>query len=151
MECIVQFSLTVEGKLTTSAMSHTAQSGREYVTFTIVHQDRYRDHTGKWVNAKPMFFDIVCFGELASHVRNLTRGTVVVIEGGRLLGYINDDELGGMKVEARNVSLSMRFGEAHPGPAKPPRRADLVTTADGERVTADTYPDVVTDRELVQH
>ncbi|MFG2042212.1 single-stranded DNA-binding protein [Dactylosporangium sp. NPDC048998] len=145
----MQFSLTVEGRLTTSAMTNTTQSGREFVTFTIVHQDQYRDHTGKWVDAKPMFFDIVCWGKLAGHVRNLTRGTVVVIEGGRLLGYINDNELAGLKVEARNVSLSMRFGEAHPGPAKRTRRADLVTTADGEQITADAYPDVVTDRELV--
>ena len=147
----MQFNLTVEGKLTTSAMTNTTQAGREYVTFTILHQDRYRDQKGTLVDAKPMFFDIVCWGQLAGHVRNLTRGTVVVIEGGRLLGYINDDELAGMKVEARNVSLSMRFGEAHPGSDKRTRRADLVTTADGEHVTADAYPDVVTDRELVHH
>ncbi|GAA1578727.1 hypothetical protein GCM10009827_120300 [Dactylosporangium maewongense] len=147
----MQFNLTIEGKLTTSALSNATKAGREFVTFTIVHQSQYRDHTGKWVDAKPMFFDIVCWGKLAGHVRNLTRGTLVVIEGGRLLGYINDDEFAGLKVEARNVSLSMRFGEAHPGPAKQTRRGDLVTTADGEHIIADAYPDVVTDRELIHH
>ena len=147
----MKFNVDIEGKLITSAMTGATRDGREYVTFTIVHQSQYRDHTGNWVDAKAMFFDIVCWGKLAGHVKDLTRGTLVVIEGGRMLPYINDNELPGIKVEARNVSLSMRFAEAHPGPAKRTRRADLITTADGEHVTADAYPEVVTDRELVQH
>ena len=75
----MQFNLTIEGKLTTSATTNTTRHGSEFVTFTIVHQSQYRDQHGTWVDAKPMFFDIVCWGKLAGHVRNLTRGALVVI------------------------------------------------------------------------
>ena len=116
-----------------------------------MHRDRYRDHTGKWVDAKSMFFEVMCWGELGSRVRDLVRGDQVVVEGGQLLPYINDSNMPALKVQARNVSVSMRFTTAHAGPATQQRRGDLVVTPDGERYAADAYPETVADRELVHN
>ena len=145
------FCVLVEGRLTASPTTGTTRDGREYVQFPIVHRDRYRDHTGKWQDAKAMFFEILCWGDLASRVRNLVRGDQVVVEAGQLLAYLNDSDLPALKMQARNVSVSMRFTEAHAGPPVRQRRGDLVVTADGEQYAADAYPEAVTDRELVHN
>ena len=144
------FNVVVEGRLTASPTTGTTRNGHEYVQFTLVHQDRYRDHTGKWVDAKAQFFEVLCWGELGVRVRNnLTRSDVVIVEGGQLLAYNNDSDMPTLKVQARNVSISMRFTDAHPGRKTPSRRGDMVTTAHGEQISADAYPEVTTDRELL--
>ncbi|GAB1690718.1 single-stranded DNA-binding protein [Krasilnikovia sp. M28-CT-15] len=145
------FTVVIEGRLTASPVSGHTRDGREYVQFPIVHRDRYRDATGKWQDAKAMFFEVMCWGDLASRVRNLVRGDQVVVEAGQLLPYINDSELPALKVQARNVSVSMRFTDAHAGTQTKQRRGDIVVTGDGERYAADAYPEVVADRELVHH
>jgi len=145
------FTCVIEGRLSASPQSGHTREGREFVQFPIVHRDRYRDHTGKWVDTKAMFFEVLCWGELAGRVRNLTRGDQVVVEAGQLLAYTNDSDLPALKLHARNVSVSMRFTDAHAGPQVRTRRGDIVTTADGEQYAAEAYPDATTDRELVHH
>lgn len=145
------FNVVIEGRLTASPETGHTRDGREYVQFPLVHRDRYRDHTGKWVDTKAMFFEVLCWGELAQRVRNLTRGDQVVVEAGQLLPYTNNDDLPVLKMHARNVSVSMRFTDAHAGPQIRTRRGDIVTTADGEQYAADAYPEASTDRELVHH
>jgi len=145
------FCVLVEGRLTASPTTGHTRDGREFVQFPIVHRDRYRDHTGTWVDMKAMFFEVLCWGELASRARNLVRGDQVVVEAGQLLPYFNDSDLPVLKMHARNLSVSMRFTDAHAGLPVRQRRADLVVTADGERYAADAYPETVTDRELVHH
>ncbi len=98
-----------------------------------------------------MFFDVMTWGDLAARVRNLTRGDQVVVEGGHLMPYLNDSGLPTLKLSAKNVSVSMRFTNAHAGPPTRQRRGDVVTTPDGERYAADVYPEIATDRELVHH
>lgn len=147
----MMFHVAIEGRLTRSPETGTTRDGREYVQFPLMHRDRHRDHNGKWVDAKAMFFEVVCWGDLAARVRNLNRGDQVIVEAGQLFPYDNDNDLPALKLAARNVSVSMRFADAHAGPAKRSRRGDLVTTADGEKVTSDAYPDVITDPELVHH
>jgi single-stranded DNA-binding protein len=143
------FNVVIEGRLTASPTIGSTRDGREYVQFPIVHRDRYRDHTGKWVDAKAMFFDVLCWGDLASRVRDLTRGDQVVVEAGQLLPYLNDSDLPTLKVQARNVSVSMRFTTAHAGPKTPTRRGDMVVSPHGELITSAAYPDVATDPELL--
>jgi hypothetical protein len=145
------FSVVIEGRLTSTPTTATTRDGREFVQMSILHKDRYRDQNGKWQDARPMFFEILCWGELGDRVRNLVRGDQVVVEAGQLLPFINDSDMPAMKMQARNVSVSMRFAEAHAGPVKQQRRGDLVVTADGERYAAAVYPETSTDRELVQN
>jgi hypothetical protein len=140
------FNVVIEGRLTATPTTGTTRDGREYVQFPLVHRDRYRDHTGTWIDAKAMFFDVLCWGDLAARVRNLTRGDQVAVEAGQLLPYLNDSVLP-LKLQARNVSVSVRFTDAHAGPNVPRRRGDMVTTAHGEQLTADAYPEVITDCE----
>jgi hypothetical protein len=144
----MQLVVIIEGALTTSPVTGQTREGREYVQFEIVHRVAYRDNSGKQVAAKPMSFDILCWGELASRVRNLNRGDTVTVDISRLLPYDNNGVLG-LKAYARNVSVSMRYAEAHAKPAVRQRRGNLVTTPHGETVTADAYPEVVTDPEFV--
>ncbi|GGQ83696.1 single-stranded DNA-binding protein [Couchioplanes azureus] len=146
----MQFVAIIEGTLTTSPVTDKTRDGREFVQLSIVHRVTYRDTSGKQVNAQPMSFDILCWGDLASRARNLHRGDTIIADLTRLLPYDNNGILG-MKAYARNVSVSMRYAEAHAGPQVRQRRGDLVTTAHGETVTADAYPEIVTDRELIQH
>ncbi|GIE90485.1 single-stranded DNA-binding protein [Actinoplanes regularis] len=145
------FTVVIEGRLTSTPATTSTRDGREFVQMSMLHKDRYRDQTGKWQDARPMFFDVLCWGELGDRVRNLVRGDQVVVEAGQLLPYINDSGMPAMKMQARNVSVSMRYAEAHAGPVKQQRRGDLVVTADGERYAADAYPETSTDRELVHN
>lgn len=145
------FTVVIEGRLTASPETGNTREGREYVQFPIVHRDRYRDHTGAWVDAKAMFFEVLCWGDLAGRARNLTRGDQVVVEAGQLLPYTNDSDLPALKVYARNLSVSMRFAEAHAGPRRQARRGDMVTTPDGENLVANAYHEAATDPELVHH
>jgi hypothetical protein len=145
------FTCLIEGALSSSPTRGHTRDGAIWVQFPIVVRDRYRDHTGRWVETKPMYFDIVCWRELADRVDHLVRGDRVVIEAGQLLPYIDDSDVPGLKVHARNVSLSMRHTTAYTGPKVRQRPGDIVVTADGERIAADAYPDRVADLELVHH
>ncbi|GAB7048404.1 single-stranded DNA-binding protein [Catenuloplanes indicus] len=145
------FTVVIEGRLTSTPETGTTSAGRDFTQFTLIHRDRYRDHTGRWVDAKAMFFDVLCWGELATRVRNLSRGDLVIVEAGQLMPYLNDSDLPTLKLGARNVSVSMRFTDAHAGPPVRQRHGDVVTTPDGEQYAADVYPDIATDRELVHH
>ena len=145
------FTCVIEGSLTSTPTRGHTRDGATWVQFPIVVRDRYRDHTGRWVDAKAMFFDIVCWRDLAERVQDLCRGDLVVVEAGQLLPYLNDSDLPGLKVHARNVSLSMRHTPAHTGTRARQRSGDIVVTADGERIAADAYPDRVAHLELVHH
>lgn len=145
------FTVVIEGRITTSPATITTRDSREFVQFTLLYKDRYRDHTGKWQDTAAQFFEVVCWGQLAYRVRELSRGDQVIVEVGRLMPYLNDSDLPALKATARNVSVSMRFADAHAGPARQQRRGDVVVTADGEHYNADAYPDAVTDRELVHN
>jgi hypothetical protein len=145
------FTCVIEGSLTSTPTRGHTRDGAIWVQFPIVVRDRYRDHTGNWVQTKAMFFDIVCWRDLAERVQDLHRGDLVVIEGGQLLPYLNDSDLPGLKVHARNVALSMRHTAAHSGPRVRQRNGDTVVTADGERIASEAYPDRVADLELVHH
>jgi hypothetical protein len=143
------FTCIIEGNLTSTATRGHTRDGIVWVQFPIVVRERFRDHAGKWADSKPMFFDIVCWRGTAERVGDLVRGDRVVVEAGQLLPYINDDDLPGLKVHARNVSISMRFHPAHTGTRKPQRNGDVVVTADGEHIAAAAYPDRTSDLELV--
>ena len=145
------FTCVIEGRLTASPTTGHTREGREYVQFPLVHRDRYRDHTGRWVDTRAMFFEVLCWGDLAGRARNLTRGDNVVVEAGQLLPYCNDSDLPALKLHARNLAVSMRFADAHASAPTRARRGDIVVTPDGERYAADAYPEVVTDPELVHH
>jgi single-stranded DNA-binding protein len=145
------FTCVIEGRLTASPTTGHTREGREYVQFPLVHRDRYRDHTGRWIDARAMFFEVLCWGDLACRARNLTRGDHVVVEAGQLLPYCNDVRPAGAELHARNLAVSMRFADAHASAPTRARRGDIVVTPDGERYAADAYPEVVTDPELVHH
>ncbi|GGJ75617.1 hypothetical protein GCM10010123_02000 [Pilimelia anulata] len=142
------FTCIVEGKLTASPTRGHTRSGAVWVQFPIVHRERYRDQSGRWVDGKAMFLDIVCWGTLTDRVGELVRGDQVVVEVGHLMAYDNDSDLPAMKASARNVSVSMRFQPAHSGTRTAQRRGDVVVTADGERIASQAYPERVADLEL---
>jgi single-stranded DNA-binding protein len=145
------FTCLIEGTLTASPTRGHTRSGAVWVQFPIVVKERYRDQSGKWVDATAMHFDIVCWRDLADRVDDLVRGDRVVVQAGRLLPYVDDGDQPALKVHAQNVSLSMRFTPAHTGPKTRQRSGDVVVTADGERIAAEAYPERVADRELVHH
>jgi hypothetical protein len=145
------FTCILEGQLTTSPTRGHTRDGAIWAQFPIVVQGRYRDHTGRMVDTRAMHFDIVCWRDLADRVGDLHRGDHVVVEAGQLLPYLTDSDLPGLKVHARNVSLSMRHSAAHAGPKVRQRSGDVVVTADGERIAAAAYPDRFTDLDLVHH
>ncbi|MBN1173042.1 MAG: single-stranded DNA-binding protein [Micromonosporaceae bacterium] len=97
------FTCVIEGRLTASPTCDHTRDGRPYVQFPLVHRDRYRDATGRWVDTKAMFFEVLCWGDLATRVHHLTRGDQVLVEAGQLLPYLNDSDLPALKVQARNV------------------------------------------------
>ncbi|GAA2522683.1 single-stranded DNA-binding protein [Pilimelia columellifera] len=142
------FTCVIEGKLTASPTRGHTRSGAVWVQFPIVHRERYRDATGRWVDGKAMFLDVVCWGALTDRVNDLVRGDQVVVEVGHLMAYENDCDQAAMKAAARNVSMSMRFQPAHSGPKVAQRRGDVVVTADGERIASAAYPERVADLEL---
>lgn len=145
------FTVTVEGTLTSSPQPGSTRDARAFVQFEMVHRRQYRDDTGKLVDTKPMYFEVICWGDAANRARSLNRGDDVIVDASQLLAYINDGDLPALKLAARSLALSMRRRDAHTAATRPARRSDLIRTADGEEYDADVYPDAVTDPQRLRH
>ncbi|GAA4259856.1 hypothetical protein GCM10022255_086250 [Dactylosporangium darangshiense] len=137
-----QFDVTIEGTIQTTPVADTTSNGFRFTKFDIVNR-RESDGDSNAKSAPPMYFSVICWGKLADRVVELTRGTDVVVQASRLSidGYSEPPVL---MLAARNVSVSMRRNDAHPGTGRNRRRADLITTADGETFDTDAYTEAAT-------
>ncbi|MET7397348.1 single-stranded DNA-binding protein [Dactylosporangium sp. NPDC005572] len=141
-----QFDVTIEGTIQTTPVVDATRNGFRFTKFDIVNR---RETDGEpTAKVAPMHFSVICWGKLADRVAELTRGTDVIIQASRL-SIDTYSEPPVLMLAARNVSVSMRRNEAHPGSGRNRRRADLVTTADGETFDADTYAEASTDFEAL--
>ncbi|WP_020525193.1 single-stranded DNA-binding protein [Catelliglobosispora koreensis] len=158
------FTVVIEGRLAGSPETGATRQGREYTQFPFVYRDSWRDAAGV-KRERVMHFEVICWGDLATRAYTLKRGDQITVEAGQMLAYVDHDLRRGdqgamhercgqpvLKLSARNISISMRHGDAHSGlrPAAQ-RRGDMVTTAHGEQVPADAYPEITADLELVHH
>jgi hypothetical protein len=125
-----QFDLTVAGTLTSSATEHeTRSSGVFYVTFDLrsrrggLSRGNNRDRTTD--------FTVICWGDLAVQVRNLTRGARVVVNAYDVSVDKYSDEPR-LQLAARAIYQPVTDRPSSSGQPRAAKPAHLITTADGE-------------------
>lgn len=74
--------LTIIGNLTDDPVLQFTPGGVARVDFTVAHNPRRPDRTGRWVDGEPLFMRCQAWRQLAEHItESLARGTRVVVTG----------------------------------------------------------------------
>lgn len=109
----MQFNVTIEGRIIKADPELFATpNGNQGTRFQLVHSPRYRNADGEWTEGRAQFFDIVCWGKLAQNVlENLRQGDIVIVDANQLYAHASGN-FGHLKVNASNISLSLRFDAA---------------------------------------
>ncbi|WP_025274165.1 single-stranded DNA-binding protein [Haloglycomyces albus] len=131
----MEFNCTIEGRIVKRAPEmRTSQAGNIYTTLELVHNGkRFRDATGQWRDGKAQWFDVICFGNLASRVADLQQNDIITVTVSRIDSRAGDG-IAFTQLVASNVSLSLRFKPATS--ITDTASQEAVTTADGEQLTA---------------
>lgn len=72
---------TLTGNLTRDPELRYSGKGTPWCTCGLAVTPRVRGDDDTWQDGETAFYDLVCFGDLAEHVANLTKGTRVVAYG----------------------------------------------------------------------
>lgn len=137
--------IVYEGIITRRPEAGATGDGREYVQFEITHFREWMDGKTRRTSGR-IVIDIVCWGELAQQARKLSLRTTVTVIGNTLMPFDNNGVLG-LKMYARELSVNIR--DVGNRSTAGQRSGHLVTSPEGETITADAWPDVVGELETV--
>ncbi|CAN5420697.1 hypothetical protein BH11PLA2_BH11PLA2_32720 [soil metagenome] len=86
------------GRLTREVETRAIGNGGLIAKFGLANNERKKDAEGNWVNGKPMFIDVTCFGWLAEHARdNFAKGQEICVAGRLELDQWDDKNGGGKR------------------------------------------------------
>jgi single-stranded DNA-binding protein len=129
------FTFVIEGNLIAAPSRSTSPNGTPFTSLKMVHNNRYKNQQGQWVDGKKLFLEVICYRELGTRAAKLNKGDTVIVEAADLRAF----ESGGFVnqyITARNVSVSMRWHDAaslrQPKPASQPPQEAAPADADEE-------------------
>jgi hypothetical protein len=124
------FNFTVEGNLASQPRLTATQSGIPVAVVRILHNSRYRNGGGEWVNGKTVSLDLVCWRDLAERVAALNKGDTVIAEIADDLFIDTNGRYPALQATARTVAVSMRWHAAtsHRTPAPDPSHDQVPVT-----------------------
>ncbi|BEL12881.1 hypothetical protein Q0Z83_110720 [Actinoplanes sichuanensis] len=135
----------VEGIITRRPETGVTRDGREYTQFEITHYRTWMDgNTTR--KSPPQVLDILCWGRLAQQARKLSLRTTVTVHGNAPQPFDNNGVLG-LKMFARGLSVDV--GDLGNRSTTGERSGHLVTSPEGEQITAEAWPEVVGNLETV--
>jgi hypothetical protein len=108
----VLFNFTVEGNLASQPRLTTTQSGIPVCVVRILHNSRYRNGGGEWVNGRTVSLDLVCWRDLAERVAGLNKGDTIIAEIADDLFIDTNGRYPALQATARTVAVSMRWHAA---------------------------------------
>ena len=107
-------AITISGNLTREPELRFTQGGTALCKFGLAWNPPRKNEDGQWVDQDPHFFDVTCWGELAEHVAQLSKGTRVNVVGNLEYQRWEKDGETRSKVEIRadEVGPSLRWATA---------------------------------------
>jgi single-strand DNA-binding protein len=110
--------ITISGNITDEPeLRHCRTSGRPVLSFRVAVNDRRYDQSkGRWVDAKPVFHNVVAFNALAENAAETLRRGMAVIVVGKLTNNSWTDDAGAnhyrVDLVASNVGVGLMFATA---------------------------------------
>ncbi|GLZ00809.1 hypothetical protein [Actinoplanes sp. NBRC 103695] len=144
------FSSLIQGTVRGRYEQGHTSGGRAFVKFRIVHRTGYR-RDGKWVPTTPMEFEVTCWDEDQMLLaRSLRPGAEVLVTVKKFFAYLDQSDEPVINITPADIVV---LPGSTPAPTAPRRQrsGDLVVSPHGENIAAASWPDVVTDPQLVHH
>lgn len=101
-------------------------TGESVTSFTVIGNDRRRDESGEWVDARSTSIRVTVWAALAEHVaETLTKGTLVTVTGDRLTADLWTDRDGQARatLEMRGVRVGVELATQTAKITRAPRPA----------------------------
>lgn len=125
---------TLAGNLTRDLELRYSAKGAPWCTCGLAVTPRVRGDDDAWADGETVFYDLVCFGDLAEHVADLAKGTRVIA-----YGKLETEEWTGKdgtertteKLVADEVGASLRFATFEVHRSTRPEPGETPTGADG--------------------
>jgi single-strand DNA-binding protein len=141
----VLFNFTLEGNLASQPRLAYSKSGHPVCVVRVLHNSRFRDAAGKWVDGRTVSVDLVCWRDLAERVAGLNKGDTIIAEVADDLYIDTTGRYPALQATARTVAVSMRWHPAtsHRGAPQPQDgdpRVDEVPTTGGYSTGATERP-----------
>jgi single-strand DNA-binding protein len=117
----VLFNFTLEGNLASQPRLSTTKSGHPVCVVRVLHNSRFRDAAGNWVDGRTVSVDLVCWRDLAERVAGLNKGDTIIAEIADDLYIDTTGRYPALQATARTVAVSMRWHAAtsHRGAPQP--------------------------------
>ena len=106
------FTFVLEGNLAAQPRLSRSKSGHPVCVVRVLHNSRYRDAAGKWVDGRTVSVDLVCWRDLAERVAALAKGDTIVAEVADDLYIDTTGRYPALQATARTVAVSMRWHPA---------------------------------------
>jgi hypothetical protein len=116
----VLFNFTIEGNLASQPRLSTTKSGHPVCVVRVLHNSRYRDNAGKWVDGRTISVDLVCWRDLAERVAGLAKGDTIIAEIADDLYIDTTGRYPALQATARTVAVSLRWHAASSHRTNPP-------------------------------
>jgi len=134
------FTCVIEGNLASDPVLRTTDKGHTVANFRIIHNSRYRNAAGDYVDGKAVSIEVACWRKLAEHAAaGLRKGDTVTVEFADLRAYANG-QYSNLAGTATNVSVSMRWAAAASAKSRPEISRPRVDSV-GDAWTAGASPE----------
>jgi len=119
------FTFTIEGNIASTPRLTVTKNGHQVCTVRVLHNTRYRNQAGQWVDGRTISIDLSCWRDLAERVASLNKGDAIIAEVADDLYIDTSGRFPVLQATARTVAVSMRFHGAtskRTAPADPDHR-----------------------------
>jgi hypothetical protein len=106
------FTFTIEGNIAAQPRLSRSKNGHPVAVVRVLHNTRYRDAKGQWVDGRTVSIDLVCWRDLAERVAGLAKGDTIIAEVADDLYIDTTGRYPALQATARNVAVSMRWHAA---------------------------------------
>lgn len=106
------FTFLIEGNVAAQPELRYLENGTPVTQLRLMHNGRYRNGRGEWVDGKTVALDLTCWRDLAERVADLNKGDTVIAEVSDDLRAEAFGSRASMRATARTVAVSMRWHPA---------------------------------------
>ena len=103
------FNFTIEGNIAAEPRLGRTKNGHPVCAIRLLHNTRYRNAQGAWVEGRTVAVDVTCWRDLAERVAALHKGDTVIAELAEDLMIDTSGRYPTLTGTARTVAVSMRF------------------------------------------
>lgn len=108
--------ITIVGRLWEQPELAFSKAGKPWLKCQVICKDKVKDANGAWVDADPVWFTILCWGDMAEHLaESVRKGDDIIAVG----AYTQREyEIDGVKrhadeIKATSIGVSVQWGPAY--------------------------------------